>query len=204
MTEFQAFFKLGFEHILNLEGISAFFTGIDHILFIVVLSAVYQMREWRKILILVTAFTIGHSLTLILAGLNVIGFNPKLIEILIPITIFVTAIWNLIEKPSEISHSEAALRLRYFFAVAFGLIHGFAFSNSPRSIFALSRDEIVLKLFAFNLGIEVGQIIVVLIVLMIAFLINQDSRKKQLYWNTTLSSLVLIASTWLFYQKLME
>lgn len=194
MTEFQAFFKLGFEHIVALDG-------IDHILFIVVLAAVYEVKLWRKILILVTAFTIGHSLTLILAALNVINFSPKLIELLIPVTIFATAVFNLYEKPAHIENKPSVLGFRYFFAVFFGLIHGFAFSNSPRSIFALSRENIVEKLFAFNLGIEIGQIIVVLMFLIVAFVITQNSKQRQSYWNITLSSITLLMSTWLFWEK---
>jgi hypothetical protein len=195
MTEFQAFFQLGFEHIVALDG-------IDHVLFIIVLAAVYEVKMWRKILILVTAFTIGHSLTLILAALNVISFSPKLIELLIPVTIFVTALFNLYEKPAHIENKPSVLGFRYFLAGFFGLIHGFAFSNSPRSIFALSRDNIVGKLFAFNLGIEVGQIIAVIMFLILAFVITQDSKQKQLYWNIALSSIALLVSTWLFWEKL--
>jgi hypothetical protein len=204
MTEFQGFFQLGFEHILDLKDSNSIWKGIDHILFIVVLSTVYQLREWRKILILVTAFTIGHSLTLILAAMNVIGFNPKLIEILIPITILITAIINLLEKPAAISHSPRLIQYRYALAIVFGLVHGFAFSNSPKNIFALSREGIAWKLFAFNLGIEVGQILVVLLILILSFLINQDSIKKQMIWNKIISFLACIAAVWLFYQKIME
>ncbi len=204
MSEFSAFFWLGFSHILDLQSWTSIFNGIDHILFILVLAAVYPLGEWRKILILVTAFTIGHSLTLALAAFEVIPFDRYLIELLIPITIFLTALYNFYEHSNKHTSRvhNSALLLRYVFAAFFGLIHGFAFSNVLRSMFALSGESIVAKLFAFNVGIEVGQIIVVVFVLVFSGVLHAGIKLKPLIWNRALSGISAIAAVGIFVGKL--
>lgn len=151
MSQFALYFQLGIEHILDI-------LGYDHIMFVVALTAIYLLREWRRLLILVTAFTIGHSITLALATLRVVNFNSELIEFLIPVTIFITAISNLFKKDSY--RSSAQINTNYVYALFFGLIHGLGFSNYLRSLLG-SDKTIVPQLLAFNLGLEVGQIIIV-------------------------------------------
>lgn len=158
MSEFHLYYQLGLEHILDKNG-------YDHIVFIVAICALYQLDEWKKVLVLVTAFTIGHSITLALATVEAISIKPDLIEFLIPVTIFITAISNIITKsnPSTLSYRN------YFFAGFFGLIHGLGFSTYLKSL--LGKDEGILsQLFAFNVGLEVGQIIVVGFFLVAGFL----------------------------------
>jgi hypothetical protein len=198
MTEFEAFFKVGFQHIIDNK-----FSGIDHILFIVVLSAIYQVAQWRKTLILVTAFTIGHSLTLALAVLNLVGFDKALIEALIPVTIFITAVLNFWEQPARQSFSNPLpLYLRYGLAVVFGFVHGFAFSNFLREMFAHNLDGIVWRLFAFNVGIELGQIVVVVVVLLLGTVIVKVLQLKPTWWNYALSSISAVLAVGLFLDKL--
>ena len=91
MGTFQFYLTLGLQHIAD-------FKGYDHILFIVVLCAVYQIKHWRKILILITAFTIGHSASLVLATFNIIRISGDWIEFLIPVTILLTAIGNMLQR----------------------------------------------------------------------------------------------------------
>ncbi len=157
MSDFKIFLELGWDHILRADG-------LDHKLFIIALAAVYLLSDWRKVLLLVTAFTIGHSLTLALATLNIIPVNVDLIEFLIPVTILITAVANLFRKESQVQLSK--LQTNYIFAAGFGLIHGMGFSNYLKSI--MGRDEILSQLLAFNLGLEIGQIIIVAIFLIIA------------------------------------
>src|SRR6185369_17985312 len=116
MSEFGLYFGLGREHILD------YINGYDHILFVLALCAVYLIRDWKKILVLVTAFTIGHSITLALATLNLISVKTELIEFLIPLTIFITAVSNLFKN--EASEYKRNIQINYFFALFFGLIHG--------------------------------------------------------------------------------
>lgn len=152
MSEFSLYFGLGKEHILD------YLNGYDHILFVLALCAVYSVHDWKKILILVTAFTIGHSITLALATLEIISVKGELIEFFIPLTIFITAAGNLFRTEKSVDKSN--VQLNYVFALFFGLIHGLGFSNFLRSL--LGKDHgIVSQLLAFNLGLELGQIIVV-------------------------------------------
>ena len=114
------------------------------------------MQNWKQVLVLVTAFTIGHSLTLALSVYDVIRFNEKWVEFLIPCTIITTAVFNLLLKDFE----PKSLRLNYFLALFFGLIHGMGFANTIR--FMLAKDQgIAAPLLSFNIGLEAGQIVVV-------------------------------------------
>jgi len=181
MSEFSLYFGLGKDHILD------YVNGYDHILFVLALCAVYLIRDWKKILILVTAFTIGHSITLALATLKIVTVNAQLIEFLIPLTIFITAVSNLFKK--EVLSNEKGFQVNYLYAVFFGLIHGLGFSNYLRAI--LGKDQSILsQLLAFNLGLEFGQIIVVAIFLTFAFLLVDFLKVNRRDWKMVLSSAI--------------
>lgn len=161
--EFWVYLQMGFFHITDLGG-------YDHILFILSLCAVYQWRDWRKVLMLVTAFTIGHSITLALAVFNVVRLPKDFIEFLIPVTIVLTATGNLFSRLPEDDKAEQTNHYgRYVFAVLFGLIHGLGFSNFLRAM--LMKSSIIVPLLGFNIGLELGQILVVIIVLTMASLL---------------------------------
>lgn len=180
MSEFQLYFQLGKDHILDYAN------GYDHILFVVALCAIYLTRDWKKLLILVTAFTVGHSITLALATLNIISVNADLIEFLIPLTIFVTALSNIFRR-TEIS--TRTTYINYGYALFFGLIHGMGFSNYLQSILGQNRD-IVSPLFAFNIGLEVGQIIIVGIFLFISFTLVDLFTLNRRDWKLVISSAI--------------
>ena len=180
MEQFKLYFELGAEHILDING-------YDHILFVVALCAIYAAQDWKKILILVTAFTIGHSITLALSALEIINFRSDIIEFLIPVTIFITAFSNIVRKQN--SMKPGYLNLNYFFGLFFGLIHGLGFSNYLKSL--LGRDEsIVTQLLAFNLGLELGQIIIVLIFMVVAFIFTGLFNVQRRDWNLVISSAI--------------
>jgi len=179
MSEFRLYFDLGRDHILDYAH------GYDHILFIIALCTLYQFRDWRQVLILVTAFTVGHSITLALAVLNIIKVNAGLVEFLIPVTIFITAVSNIFKD--ENSMSTRSLQLNYFYAAFFGLIHGLGFSNYLKGI--LGRN-IVSQLLAFNLGLEFGQIIIVVIFLVISFILVDLLTVNRRDWKLVISSAV--------------
>ena len=181
MSEFQLYFVLGKDHILDYAN------GYDHILFVLALCAVYIVGDWKKLLILVTAFTIGHSITLALATLNIISVNGTWIEFLIPLTIFITSVSNLFRR--DPSPTMNRIQLNYFFALFFGLIHGMGFSNYLKAL--LGKDQsIVTQLFAFNIGLEFGQIIIVGIFLAVSFIaINLGGADKR-DWKMVLSSAI--------------
>lgn len=159
MNDFGLFFEMGFDHIADIKG-------IDHILFIAALCIRYQFADWRKLLWLVTAFTIGHSLTLALSVFNQIQYSSDWIEFLIPITIVITAISNTFVKKFVYKNK---FPLIYFFALFFGLVHGLGFSNYLKSL--LAKDgNIVPELLAFNLGLEAGQLLIVKAILFISLI----------------------------------
>lgn len=181
MSQFRMYFELGVQHILDLDG-------FDHILFIIALCALYTMRDWRKIIILVTAFTIGHSITLALSVLNVIRVNAAFIEFLIPLTILLTALSNIFRKQNT-GVGNSKVQLNYLFAVFFGLIHGLGFSNYLKSIMGRGSDVIV-QLFAFNLGIELGQIAIVLVFILIAGLTVGVFGVNKREWSLSISAAI--------------
>ena len=181
MSEFQLYFLLGKDHILDYAN------GYDHILFVLALCAVYVIRDWKKILILVTAFTIGHSITLALSTLNIISVNTQWIEFLIPLTIFITSVSNLFRKEPGLTQNR--VQANYFFALFFGLIHGMGFSNYLKAL--LGKDQsIVTQLFAFNVGLEFGQIIIVGIFLAVSFIAINLAGADKRDWKMVLSSAI--------------
>lgn len=179
MSSFELYFKLGLEHILDIQG-------FDHILFVLALCAVYVARDWKKILILVTAFTIGHSLTLALATFNVVQVRSDLIEFLIPVTIAITALVDLFKpKPS----TGKGIQLNYIFAVFFGLIHGLGFSNYLKELLG-KEASIWQPLLAFNLGLEAGQIVIVTAFLILTSLLGLAGVNRK-DWTLIVSAFVL-------------
>jgi ABC-type antimicrobial peptide transport system permease subunit len=181
MTEFHLYFDLGRDHILDYAN------GYDHILFVVALCTLYLLKDWKKILILITAFTVGHSITLALSTLEIISIKAELIEFLIPLTIFITALSNIFRQ--EENQSTGSLQLNYAYALFFGLIHGLGFSNYLKSI--LGKDESILtQLLAFNLGLEFGQIIIVFIFLLLSFILIDLLGCNRRDWKLIVSSAI--------------
>ena len=179
MQDFGFYFKLGWEHIISSDA-------LDHQLFIAALAAIYLLKDWKQLLILVTAFTIGHSLTLALSVLDIIRVPSKTIEFLIPLTIILTAFSNLFQK--EFSHR--SIRINYFLALFFGLIHGMGFANSIRFILA-DDQNLGWSLFGFNVGLEVGQIVVVSVILLLTYVVVNIFKAKRREWVIFLSAGVL-------------
>jgi hypothetical protein len=181
MSEFELYFVLGKDHILDYKN------GYDHILFVIALCVLYQLRDWKRVLVLVTAFTLGHSITLALATLGILNVNATWIEFLIPVTIFITAGSNIFRNEENLS--EKKIQLNYLFAAFFGLIHGLGFSNYLRSI--LGKDKsIISQLLAFNLGLEFGQIIIVALFLISSFILVDLFGVNRRDWKLVISSAV--------------
>lgn len=159
MHEFWMYTQIGFNHIANLSG-------MDHILFVAALCIRYQFSDWKKWLILITAFTIGHSITLVLSVFSYLNFSTNWIEFLIPVTILITSISNMFVKKFSFNTRFPVI---YFFALFFGLIHGLGFSFYLKSLLGLQQN-IAPALLAFNLGLEIGQILIVMAILVISFI----------------------------------
>lgn len=178
LTDFLFYFKLGWSHIVSLDA-------LDHQLFILALVAVYTSKNLKQVLILVTAFTIGHSLTLLLSVLDVVRFSSKWVEFLIPCTIFITAFINLFKR----DFSAKAVNTNYYLALLFGLIHGMGFANSVRMMLAKDQN-IGWGLFGFNLGLEVGQVFFVIIILAFTSFALSFLKIKRREWVIFLSAAV--------------
>lgn len=187
MEDFLIYLGLGFDHITD-PG------GYDHILFVIALCTVYTIRQWRQVLILVTAFTIGHSITLALATLRIITYDTNVIEFLIPVTILITAISNFFFQDRQSPFATRQNRqqgpsLRYALALLFGLIHGMGFSNYLRSLLGTEAD-IWQPLLAFNVGLELGQLLIVSVVLLIAFVATDRFSIRKHDWRLVVSGIV--------------
>jgi hypothetical protein len=177
----------GFRHITDLDG-------YDHMLFIVAMAAPFSIRDWKKLLILVTAFTIGHSLTLALAASGAIKFNSGLIELLIPITIFITATSNLLYKDFK------DLKWRYLTTLGFGLIHGMGFSSYFRMMYEGNVNWIT-QLFLFNCGVEIGQLLVLGIIILLGLLASSFLKIQERKWTQFLSILAALVAGYLILDK---
>ena len=182
MQEFTFYFQLGIEHILTPDA-------LDHILFVTALCLRYLWHDWRKVVVLVTAFTIGHSLTLALSALDYIHVNPKWIEFFIPLTIAATCINNIFQHPTQ---QKKRLPLIYFFALFFGLIHGLAFAGTFLSL--EGKEGLIGHLLAFNIGIEVAQLLIVLLALLCSFIVVQLLKLSRMVWLRGASAVILIIS----------
>ncbi|MFC7357823.1 HupE/UreJ family protein [Jejudonia soesokkakensis] len=178
MTDFWFYIQLGFNHVLD-------WNAYDHVLFILVLVAVYTFKTWKKALLLITLFTIGHSLSLLLANYNLVAIAGKWIEFLIPVTIIFAAIYNFIVAKKTHTNTRYLIYLITFF---FGIIHGFGFASYYKMIY---DETSVTPLLSFALGIEASQIVIVLAVLAAAFLFQKILHVKKREWIIGVSAIVI-------------
>ncbi|SHM28620.1 HupE / UreJ protein [Chryseobacterium carnipullorum] len=176
MQDFLFYLNLGWEHIISLDA-------LDHQLFVLALIAVYSYIDWKKILILVTAFTIGHSVTLALSILDVFRVPSAWVEFLIPLTIVLTSLDNILMKNKK----QILMRANYYLALIFGLIHGMGFANTARVMIAKSQG-ITIPLLGFNIGLELGQIVIVLAILILLFILLKIFKVNKKDWILFVSS----------------
>lgn len=183
MSSFDLYFHLGVEHITD-------FAGYDHMLFLLALVAGFRWQEWRPVAWLVTAFTLGHSLSLALATLGWVSVSSAWVEFLIPVTIVATALTQLLRADHVPTRRE--LVLAYVLAAVFGLIHGLGFSGYLQQLLG-RQASLVLPLLAFNLGLELGQLAVVGVLLTLSWLVLDFTRLRRRVWVMGLSA---VAGLW--------
>lgn len=181
MDNFIFFLKEGLYHVLD-------WNAYDHILFLIALTVVYDFKNWKKILWLITLFTIGHTLTLILSAYKIVSVNSSWVEFLIPVTIIVTAIVNIFYAKNATKQTKTNTNL--FFALFFGLIHGLGFSSYFKMLIGSSSTKII-PLLEFALGIEIAQIVIVLLVLIFGFIFQTIFRFSKRDWILITSSIVI-------------
>ncbi|REC51845.1 MULTISPECIES: HupE/UreJ family protein [Chryseobacterium] len=182
MQDFLFYLNLGWEHIISLDA-------LDHQLFVLALIAVYSFNDLKKVLILVTAFTIGHSITLALSTFDIIRINSNWVEFLIPLTIVLTSLNNILIRNKKQSQNNA----NYYLALIFGLIHGMGFANTARVMIAKSQS-IAVPLLGFNIGLELGQIAIVFGILILLFILLKLFKVNQKDWILFVSSGVFALS----------
>lgn len=189
MSVFATYFKLGFLHICSWQA-------TDHLTFLLALCAPYVLADWRRVVVLVTSFTVGHSITLALATLGVLGINSPLVEALIPVTIMVTALVDMWRISPALLVRQSTRPASIFWvvpnvlAVAFGLIHGLGFSTYLRELLGAQHRPIV-ELLSFNLGVELGQLLVVSAIMLLGFIVLRGFRVARRDWVLVTSGAAL-------------
>ncbi|NJY63472.1 HupE/UreJ family protein [Salinimicrobium sp. CDJ15-81-2] len=180
MSQFWLYFRLGLEHVLD-------WNAYDHILFLIVLVAAYSFHTWKRVLWLVTIFTLGHTISLFLSVYEIVIVDSTWVEFLIPLTILITAVFNMINARKK--ESKNNISILYLTTAFFGIIHGLGFSTYFKMI--ASGTDIFLPLLEFALGIETAQIIVVLCVMIVGFILQNMLRVKRRDWILVISALVI-------------
>lgn len=191
MNEFYIWFSTGFTHILDWQG-------YDHILYIMALCALYTYAEWKKLLTLVTAFTIGHSLTLAASVTHLISINQLYIEIIIPLTIMITCAINIVKLKYEKPY---LYNINYVFALLFGFVHGMGFSYLLKSMLG-KEQSVMFPLLSFNIGLEIGQLLIVGLMILISAFLFIFTRIKKITFVYIISSIIFCVTTVLFLQRL--
>lgn len=182
MSEFWLYFETGLRHVLDING-------YDHILFIAMLAVPYTFKDWKNVLLLVTLFTIGHTVSLILSVYGVVTVNAAMVEFLIPITILVAAVYNIIKLGKKTSKN-SSINFIAITTLFFGIIHGLGFSNYFKLLLGKNADDKVLPLLEFALGIEAAQVIIVLVVLILGYILQEFFRQSKRDWVLITSAFV--------------
>lgn len=182
MDSFWVYFQIGLKHVLD---ISAY----DHVLFIAALVAPYEFRDWKRILILVSLFTLGHTIALFLSVLGILTFKASYVEFLIPITILLAALYNIFNSGKN--NKNNSLNWVGFTALFFGIIHGLGFSNYFNAILSGTAADKFLPTLEFALGIEVAQIVVVFVMLAISFIIQNVFKFSKRDWTLVISAFII-------------
>ncbi|MGI4863518.1 MAG: HupE/UreJ family protein [Janthinobacterium lividum] len=201
MSVFTTYLQLGFWHIWSWQA-------TDHLTFLLALCAPYALADWRRVVALVTSFTVGHSLTLALATLGIVGVNSPVVEALIPVTIMLTALLDIKQAGRPDAHpsrrpTPIVLSAPNALALAFGLIHGLGFSSYLRSLLGENSRPIT-ELLSFNLGVELGQLLVVSIILLLGFVMLRGFGAARRDWVLTTSGAALGVALLLLVQMLAQ
>lgn len=180
LDDFLFYVQYGINHVLDING-------YDHVLFLLVLTVSYVFKDWKRVLILVSLFTLGHTVSLVLAAYNVVRINGVLVEFLIPITIFIMAAYNIFTAGKTIQKGVGVL---FFSALFFGIVHGLGFGREFHLLIGNVSDKL-LPLLEFAIGIEAAQIIIVFVVLFISFIMQTVFRFSKRDWVLVISSIVV-------------
>lgn len=182
MSDFWLYYNIGLKHVLN---ISAY----DHVLFLIALTVPYAFKDWRRLLLLVSLFTLGHTVALILSVFGVVYIKVNLVEFIIPITILIVALFNLFTAGKN--NKNESISLIAFVTLFFGIVHGLGFSNYFKTILPGNATDKLLPLSEFALGIETAQVIVVFVVLIFSYIIQTFFRFSKRDWTLVMSAFII-------------
>lgn len=182
MSQFWIYFQIGLQHVLDIKA-------YDHVLFLIALAIPFSFKDWKRIVLLVTLFTVGHTMALLLSVMGIIAIKVNVVELLIPITILITALFNLFTAGK--SNKKESINLIFFVTLFFGIIHGLGFSNYFKSLLGGSASSKLLPLAEFALGIEAAQIIVVFVVLILSYIVQTVFRFSKRDWTLVMSAFVI-------------
>ena len=182
MSEFLLYFNIGLKHVLDINA-------YDHVLFLMALVIPFAFKDWKKVLILVSLFTLGHTLALILSVYGVVRIDAVLVEFLIPITILITAVFYLFTAGK--SSKNESITFVAVITLFFGIIHGLGFSNYFKTILPGNASDKLIPLLEFALGIEAAQLIVVFVVLILSYIVQTFFRFSKRDWALVLSAFTI-------------
>lgn len=182
MSQFWIYFQIGLKHVLDIHA-------YDHVLFLIALTVPYAFKDWKRILLLVSVFTIGHTVALVLSVFGIIAVKVDLVEFLIPITILITALYHLFTAGKTSKND--GVNLLFFVTLFFGIIHGLGFSNYFKTILGGSATSKLLPLGEFALGIEVAQLVVVFVVLILSYIVQTVFRFSKRDWALVMSAFIV-------------
>ncbi|WP_347050839.1 HupE/UreJ family protein [Flavobacterium olei] len=182
MSQFWIYFQIGLKHVLDINA-------YDHVLFLIALTVPYLFKDWKRIFVLVSIFTIGHTLALILSVYGIVTIKVNLVEFLIPITILITALYHLFTAGKTSKND--SINLVFFITLFFGIIHGLGFSNYFKTILGGSPTSKLIPLGEFALGIEAAQLIVVFVVLVISYIVQTVFRFSKRDWALVMSAFII-------------
>ena len=182
MSDFWIYFQIGLKHVLDINA-------YDHVLFLIALAVPFSFKDWKRILLLVSLFTIGHTMALILSVFGIIAIKVSVVELLIPITILITALFNLFTAGK--SNKKESVNLIFFIVLFFGIVHGLGFSNYFKSILGGTATSKLLPLGEFALGIEAAQLVVVFVVLILSYIMQTIFRFSKRDWTLVMSAFII-------------
>ena len=182
MSDFWIYFQIGLKHVLDINA-------YDHVLFLIALTVPFSFKDWQRILLLVSLFTIGHTMALLLSVFGIIAIKVSVVELLIPITILITALFNLFTAGK--SNKKESINLIFFIVLFFGIVHGLGFSNYFKSILGGTATSKLLPLGEFALGIEAAQLVVVFVVLILSYIMQTVFRFSKRDWTLVMSAFIV-------------
>lgn len=182
MSQFWIYFQIGLKHILDVYA-------YDHVLFLIALAIPFSFKDWKRILLLITLFTLGHTMALLLSVFGIIAIKVKVVELLVPVTILIIALFNLFTAGK--SNKKEGLNVVFFITLFFGIIHGLSFSNYFQAIARGAAVSKLLPMGEFALGIEAAQIIVVFVLLVLSYIVQTVFRFSKRDWTLVLSAFII-------------